>query len=211
MKIKVCGMKDKDNIGQLVGLKPDYIGFIFHSTSKRYIREIDQDILSIIPDVIKKVGVFVDEPMDSLIEKYLRNKINVLQLHGNEIPEYCEELRNLSIPVIKAFRINGYFDFKKTKVYESCCDYFLFDTAGKLAGGNGKKFDWSLLNQYKGDKPFFLSGGIGPEDLADLLQIEHPNFYGIDLNSGFETAPGEKDILKLGSFMDKLRIMNYEL
>ena len=204
-------MKDKDNIGQLVGLKPDYIGFIFHSTSKRYIREIDQDILSIIPDVIKKVGVFVDEPMDSLIEKYLRNKINVLQLHGNEIPEYCEELRNLSIPVIKAFRINGYFDFKKTKVYESCCDYFLFDTAGKLAGGNGKKFDWSLLNQYKGDKPFFLSGGIGPEDLADLLQIEHPNFYGIDLNSGFETAPGEKDILKLGSFMDKLRIMNYEL
>jgi len=205
MKIKVCGMKDKDNIDQLVRLNPDYIGFIFHPQSKRFVDKIDQDLLTLIPDRIKKVGVFVDEPLNSIVEKYLRNKINILQLHGNEIPEYCFELKKLKIPIIKTFKINQCFDFNKTEEYGPCCDYFLFDTAGAKAGGNGTKFNWELLNQYEGARPFFLSGGIGPKDLLSILRISHPKFFGIDVNSGFEIGPGKKDIGKLGIFINELR------
>ncbi len=205
MKIKVCGMKDKNNIDQLVKLNPDFIGFIFHPHSERYVGKIDEELLAIIPGHIQKAGVFVDEPIESIIGKYHLNKLDFLQLHGNEFPDYCRQLKKMGIQIIKTFRINRDFDFQKTEDYELCCDYFLFDTAGVLAGGTGKKFDWSLLNQYKGNKPFFISGGIGPDDLPSLLQIPHPKLSGIDVNSGFETEPGKKDIPKLGTFITELR------
>ena len=205
MKIKVCGMRDKNNIGQLIRLNPDYIGFIFHPESKRFVDTIEEDILAIIPESIKKVGVFVDEPINTLIEKYQRNKIDILQLHGNESPGYCSELKKLEIPVIKAFRIDEDFNFSRTSDYESSCDYFLFDTAGEKAGGNGLKFNWKLLNYYKGETPFFLSGGVGVEDLSSILQVSQSNFFGIDVNSKFETEPGKKDIGQLEVFFRKLR------
>jgi phosphoribosylanthranilate isomerase len=205
MKIKVCGMKDPVNIAELTALKPDYIGFIFHPLSGRYIERLGKEVLDIIPCDLKKVGVFVDEPIDLLVEKFLKNKLDLVQLHGSELPEYCEELKSMHIPIIKSFRITEYFNFQRTRAYESCCDYFLFDTAGKLAGGNGTKFDWELLAGYHGEKPFFLSGGIRPEDLDAIIRFTHPMLIGIDVNSGFESDPGKKDLLKLGTFIQKLR------
>lgn len=205
MKIKVCGMRDRDNIGQLIRLNPDFIGFIFHPQSKRFIDAIEEDILEVIPPRIKKVGVFVDESLHLVIEKYEKNKLEFVQLHGNESPGYCSQLKKLKIPVIKAFSIDEDFDFTETSAYESCCDYFLFDTAGEKAGGNGIKFNWELLNNYKGEIPFFLSGGIGEGDLPSILQVSHSKFFGIDVNSRFETEPGKKDIGRLEDFLWKLR------
>ena len=198
-------MRQKVNIEQLVRLNPDYIGFIFYPQSKRYVGdEIAEDILNLIPVNIKKVGVFVDEPLDSLIEKYRINRLDMIQLHGNELPDYCDKLKKMRIPVIKAFKFADDFDFKNIKSYESCCDYFLFDSAGTTVGGTGIKFDWSLINQYKGSKPFFLSGGIGSSDSQLVRNISHPNLVGVDVNSGFEIEPGVKDISKLSAFITEL-------
>jgi phosphoribosylanthranilate isomerase len=208
MKIKVCGMRDKDNIGQLIRLNPDFIGFIFHPQSKRFIDAIEEDILKVIPPEINKVGVFVDESLHVVIEKYEKNKLEFVQLHGNESPGYCSHLKKMKIPVIKAFRIDEGFDFAETSAYESCCDYFLFDTAGEKAGGNGIKFNWELLNSYKGEVPFFLSGGIGKEDLSSLLKFNHSNFFGVDVNSRFEKEAGIKDTDKLENFIRKIRGIN---
>lgn len=212
MKIKVCGMRDRNNIDQLIQLNPDFIGFIFYPESKRFVGTIEEDILAVIPQSTKKVGVFVDEPLDSIIKKYQSNKLDALQLHGNESPEYCYQLKNLKIQIIKAFKIDEDFDFNRTISYESSCDYFLFDTAGEKAGGNGIKFYWEVLSKYKGSKPFFLSGGIGEEDLSSIIKFTHPNFFGIDVNSRFETESGIKDTDKLENFIRKLRReMRYEL
>jgi len=206
MKIKVCGMRQKNNIEQLVRLNPDYIGFIFYPQSKRYIGDqISEDILNLIPVNIMKVGVFVDEPLDLLLEKYRINSLDMIQLHGSEVPDYCSELKKIGIPVIKAFKFADDFDFHSIKAYESCCDFFLFDTAGQSVGGTGIKFDWQLINQYMGNKPFFLSGGIGSSDLEAVRNISHIHLYGVDVNSGFETAPAMKDILKVSAFINELR------
>jgi phosphoribosylanthranilate isomerase len=205
MKIKVCGMRQRENIEELVRLNPDFIGFIFHSASKRFIGDqIAEYIIDIIPDNILKVGVFVDEPFELLLEKYRLNNLDVLQLHGNERSEYCLQLQKMGITVIKAFKLTDDFNFEDLKPYETCCDYFLFDTAGKTVGGTGIKFDWGLINKYKGSKPFFLSGGIRSSDLQAISNISHPNLMGIDVNSGFETAPAMKDISKLSTFIRDL-------
>jgi phosphoribosylanthranilate isomerase len=206
LKIKVCGMKQKGNIEQLVSLNPDYIGFIFYPQSKRYVGEqIAEDVLKIIPSNIQKVGVFVDEPFRTLQKKYRLNKLDVLQLHGNESPGYCLKLKKRGIPVIKAFLITEDFDFGCIKPYESCCDYFLFDTAGLTVGGTGIKFNWELINHYKGSKPFFLSGGIAPSDYHSIKKILHPELFAADINSGFELIPGFKDIAKVSTFIKNLR------
>ena len=206
MKIKVCGMLQEQNIEQLVGLNPDYIGFIFYKHSKRYIGDhITEEIHSLIPANIQKVGVFVDEPFHSLLEKNRLNKLDILQLHGSELPGYCLKLKKRGITVIKAFLITEDFDFECVKSYEPCCDYFLFDTAGQTVGGTGIKFNWDLINQYKGNKPFFLSGGIGSSDCNSIRNILHPQLFAVDVNSGFETEPGIKDILKVSTFINELR------
>ena len=210
MKIKVCGMRDRENIEHLVGLKPDFIGFIFYPQSKRYAGDrINDEIIDQIPGTINKVGVFVDESMESILEKYHLNRLDLLQLHGNETPDYCQKLKELDISVIKAFSITHDFDFRSIHAYEFSCDYFLFDTAGKTAGGTGIKFDWNILNQYKGGTPFFLSGGIGPSDKESILSISHHLLTGIDINSGFETAPGQKDIGKLEPFINSIRATTF--
>jgi len=206
MKIKVCGMRDSGNIGELVKLKPDYIGFIFYQKSKRYVGEqIPDKINRLIPASIQKVGIFVDEPFDTLHEKFRNNQLDLVQLHGNELPDYCERLRALNIPVIKAFSVAADFDFETTVPYHPFCNYFLFDTAGDLRGGNGIKFNWEKLDQYMGRKPFFLCGGIQPDDLDEIKKLSHSQLHAVDVNSGFEIEPGVKDISKLRLFLDELR------
>jgi len=206
MKIKVCGMRNPSNIDDLVKLKPDYIGFIFYPKSKRFIGEqIPDEIQSLIPVYIQKVGVFVDEPFDNLLEKFKNNKLDMIQLHGRELPGYCERLKKLDIPVIKVFSVDASFDFETVKSYDPFCDYYLFDTASELRGGSGLKFDWKKLDQYKDDKPFFLSGGIKSTDVEEIKQITHNELYAIDVNSGFEIEPAIKDIPKLKSFIEELK------
>ena len=206
LKIKVCGMTDADNVANLVALQPDYIGFIFYPKSKRYAGDtIDEEILATIPAYIMKVGVFVDEPLHSLLDKFNNNMFDMVQLHGNEIPAYCEQLKRLNIPVIKVFGIDSHFDFSVTQNYEPYCSYFLFDTGGQSdKGGTGTHFDWTVLQRYAGATPFFLSGGIGPHDAEAILQLGHPALFGIDLNSQFEIGPGIKDIDALEAFFDQL-------
>ena len=206
MKIKVCGMRNQSNIKDLVKLKPDYIGFIFYPKSKRFVGEqIPDEIQALIPVYIQKVGVFVDEPFDNLLEKFKSNKLDMIQLHGSELPGYCERLKRLDIPVIKVFSINSDFDFETVKQFNPFCDYYLFDTAGDFRGGTGIKFDWNKLDEYKENIPFFLSGGIQSTDIEDVKGILHNELYAIDVNSGFEIEPGVKDIPKLKSFIEKLK------
>jgi len=199
-------MRNPSNIEDLVKLKPDYIGFIFYPKSKRFIGEIIPDeIQALIPVYIQKVGVFVDEPFDNLLEKFRTNKLDMIQLHGSELPGYCERLKKLDIPVIKVFGITSDFDFQTVRPYNQYCDYFLFDTSGEERGGTGKKFDWATLEKYNEDKPFFLSGGIHPDDVDAINRLPYSKLHGVDINSGFETEPGIKNISVVKAFIGELR------
>jgi phosphoribosylanthranilate isomerase len=206
MKIKVCGMCNPSNIAELVKLKPDYLGFIFYPKSSRFIGyQIPDEIGAIVPPTIQKVGIFVDEPISNLTGIFRKNNLDMIQLHGCEPVEYCESLKRLNIPLIKAFNISPDFDFETLNPYYDCCDYYLFDTATKLHGGSGTKFNWDILYQYKGDKPYFLSGGIQPDDIDELRLLSHKDLYAVDVNSGFETHAGVKNIPNLKSFIDRIR------
>lgn len=196
MKLKVCGLKQPENINEVAGLQPDYMGFICYAPSPRYIAGLTLGMLAGLPADIIKTAVFVNETEDiigSLINAF---GFDALQLHGNESPEFCSIFKG-SVQVIKAFGVDDGFDFGRLDAYVGHVDLFLFDTKTPGHGGSGKTFNWQLLNNYKLDVPFFLSGGIGPENLEEIKDIEHPQFYGVDLNSRFETAPGMKDIEKL--------------
>lgn len=196
MKIKVCGLKIPDNISEVAALQPDYMGFICYGRSPRYIDELEADDLNDVPGNIIRTGVFVNEDADQingLIEKY---NFKAIQLHGSETPEFCAQFRG-RVQVIKAFGVDGNFDFDTLKPYEKVVDIFLFDTKTAAHGGSGKTFDWAVLNKYTLDVPFYLSGGIGLENLEEVKKIDHPQLAGLDLNSRFELSPGNKDINKL--------------
>jgi phosphoribosylanthranilate isomerase len=195
MKVKICGMKYPDNILEVSSLLPDYMGFIFWEKSSRY---FDATIPAL-PGSIKKVGVFVNETLPIIIQKVLKHDLQVVQLHGKESVDFCQELRSQlpkGIEIIKVFSIQDEFDFSVLKPFEEFCDYFLFDTKGKLPGGNGTTFDWTVLKKYPSTKPFFLSGGIGLEELEAVQEITKTNLpvYAIDVNSKFEIEPGLKKI-----------------
>lgn len=205
MKIKVCGMKYPENIQELNKLPIDYMGMIFYEKSPRYIDyQLWQNVGDIHSRNIKRVGVFVNSKIDFIVEMIDKYKLDLIQLHGNESPNFCSEL-NKFIPIIKAFSISESSDFEQTKAYEGLPGYFLFDTKTPQYGGSGKKFDWAILDTYDGDTPFFLSGGISAEDVQQIEAIKHPRLYGIDLNSKFETEPGLKDIQLLDQFIKQLR------
>ncbi len=198
MIVKVCGMRDAENIREVEALGIDLMGFIFWSKSSRYVSE-KPDYL---PTKCKRVGVFVDEDIE-VVKKIAQDyALDYIQLHGNETPDYCALLKGHKL--IKAFNIATAEDFVKTKPYEGIVDYFLFDTKGKSVGGNGEKFDWSVLDDYHGTTPFILSGGIGPDDTARIRSFHHPQLAGIDLNSKFEDAPALKNIQKLKTFLEQL-------
>jgi phosphoribosylanthranilate isomerase len=201
MKIKVCGMRDPVNIDAVAALQPDYMGFIFYPQSPRYIGETEKNFVA---ENLIKTGVFVNENAEKINELIDRHNFDAIQLHGNESPEFCESFRN-KVTVIKAFGINENFDFGQLVSYEVSVDYFLFDAKTEKHGGSGQLFDWSLLDQYKMDIPFFLSGGLSLENLEEIKAIKHLRFYGVDLNSRFEIEPGLKDINKLKKAFDILR------
>jgi phosphoribosylanthranilate isomerase len=191
-------MRDAENIREVEALGIDLIGFIFWSKSSRYVSE-KPDYL---PTKCKRVGVFVDEDIE-VVKKIAQDyALDYIQLHGNETPDYCALLKGHKL--IKAFNIATAEDFEQTKPYEGLVKYFLFDTKGKSVGGNGTKFDWSVLDDYHGTTPFILSGGIGPDDAARIRSFHHPQLAGIDLNSKFEDAPALKNIQKLKTFLEQL-------
>jgi phosphoribosylanthranilate isomerase len=200
MKIKVCGLKYKDNIDEIAKLKVDYLGFIFYSKSKRFVGEDFE--MPETPKHILKIGVFVNADIDYVIEKVNRYKLNGVQIHGDESAEYCKELKAIlnadDVVILKAFGIDEAFDFNSLKDYEQHCDYFLFDTKTKDYGGSGKQFDWKILENYNNPTPYFISGGIGVEEFKDVkANANLLNYFAIDVNSKFEIEPGLKNIDKL--------------
>lgn len=199
MMTKVCGMRDAQNIRDVEALGVDWIGMIFWPKSKRYVAEVP----SYLPEHLKKVGVFVDSTLDDILQHISDYQLDIIQLHGQESPDFAKALKPHTI--IKAFNIEKADDLLQTEKYEGIADYFLFDTKGKMVGGNGQKFDWSVLTAYQGKTPFLLSGGIGPEDAESVRSFHHPRCIGIDLNSRFESEPGFKDINQLKTFINKLR------
>lgn len=195
MKLKICGMKYPENILEIGSLLPDYMGFIFWEKSARYF----DGILPELPKSIKKTGVFVNETIPIILEKTEKYNLQAIQLHGHESAAFCLELKtklDASIEIIKVFSADENFDFSVLEPFEAVCDYFLFDTKGKLPGGNGTTFDWKILQKYPSTKPFFLSGGIGIEELDAVTEILKTNLpiYAIDINSKFEIEPGLKNI-----------------
>ena len=207
LKIKVCGMRDPENIQELTASFPNYFGFIFYPKSKRYLgKNPDLDIFNQVPSSIKKVGVFVNENEAEVLRICKAYGLEVAQLHGSEPPEYCKRIQNEELVVFKAFAVNDAFDFSKLELYEGVVDYFLFDTKGKLPGGTGLKFNWYILKKYQLSTPFFLSGGIAPNDLESIQTFEHPALFGIDINSGFEIEPALKDVAKVKTFINRIKI-----
>ena len=195
MKLKICGMKYPENILEVSELLPDYMGFIFWEKSSRF---FDGEIPEI-PKSIKKVGVFVNATLEEINSKIKKYDLNVIQLHGNESDVFCFELKSKisnHIQIIKVFSANDAFDFSVLEPFENACDYFLFDTKGKLPGGNGITFNWQILEKYHSRKPFFLSGGIGLDEIEKIKNLNLP-IYAIDVNSKFEIEAGLKNIEKL--------------
>ncbi|MFN8436482.1 MAG: phosphoribosylanthranilate isomerase [Cytophagales bacterium] len=205
LKIKVCGMREAQNIQQVAALSPDYMGFIFYDKSKRYVGD-KFSIPEISPD-IKKVGVFVDERLDQMLKIADKHKLNTIQLHGNESAYKCQKLKDAGYEVFKVFSIGNVFNFKELIPYEFFVDCFLFDTKGVEHGGNGVSFDWNIMNKYGSDKPFILAGGIGPEHELEVanLKFDFHKLFGIDINSKFEIEPGLKDVTKLQTFINNLK------
>lgn len=199
MIIKVCGMRDSENIQQVEELRPDWLGFIFWPKSSRYVSTFP----GYMPTHAKRVGVFVDEDIETVRQTAHDYALDIIQLHGQESPEYAAQLREWE--VVKAISVSSREDIMTYQCYEGHVDYFLFDTKCKTVGGSGQHFDWQVLDAYDGQTPFLLSGGIGPDDAERVSTFRHPQCIGIDLNSRFETAPGLKDIHKLKEFIKKLR------
>ncbi|MFB2120647.1 phosphoribosylanthranilate isomerase [Parapedobacter sp. 2B3] len=195
-KIKICGLKQPDNIREVIALQPDYIGLIFYPGSRRFIDQLDADWVMGLHGT-KKTGIFVDAAIHEVKTAIQRYGFQAVQLHGAEAPAYCATLADCGVEIIKAFGINERFDWTIVRGYETIVDYFLFDTQSTQHGGTGKRFDWTLLAGYTGNTPFFLSGGIGAENIADALRLDDSRLYALDLNSRFETAPGVKDIALL--------------
>jgi len=187
-------MKYSDNILEVGTLLPDYMGFIFWEKSARYF----DAVIPQLPESIKKTGVFVDETIENIISKVEIHNLQAVQLHGKESVEFCVNLKTSladSIEIIKVFSVADDFDFAVLAPFEGVCDYFLFDTKGKLPGGNGTTFDWKVLEKYPSKKPFFLSGGIGLNEMDavnEILKTDLP-IYAIDVNSKFEIEPGLKN------------------
>ena len=201
MLVKVCGMREAENIHAIESLKIDFMGFIFYPKSPRYVKE-KPDYL---PVHCQRVGVFVNASKAEILNRTKDFDLDFVQLHGDESPEQCAALKAEGLQVIKAFPIGQDYDWKNTYMYKGVADYFLFDTAGPSHGGSGKRFDWKILKDYSGDTPFLLSGGIRPESLNDVLAFRHPQFRGVDLNSGFETSPGVKDVGLLNEFINNIK------
>lgn len=198
-------MREPKNIEQVAQLGVDMMGFIFYPKSPRYVSYVlarsDAD------RKVCRVGVFVNDSIPEILDKIHSFSLNAVQMHGNESRELCEQLReaNRDIKIIKAISVSNAGDIQKYKEYVGAVDYFLFDTKCKTVGGSGQQFDWQILDEYDGDVPFLLSGGIGPEDAFRIRTFHHSQCVGIDLNSRFEIEPGVKDVEKLNKFLNEIK------
>ena len=204
LKVKVCGMKFPQNIETVSALNPDMMGFIFYPNSPRYVERLDLKALSTLPENILKIGVFVNQKFVDTFLMVERYKLDGVQLHGSESVDYCISFREHSLIVLKSFSISIASDFDKTKAYDGACDYFVFDAKSASFGGSGLKFDWNILSDYKGETPFFLSGGITVDDVETIKNINHLKFAGVDINSKFEISPGLKSMVMLNKFVNQL-------
>jgi len=212
-KIKVCGMRERFNIEALCQLPVDFIGLIFYEKSSRFIEAegVDLDFLKtkfkskeIIPKNISKVGVFVNEEAEVVLGKVKEFQLDYVQLHGKENVFYCKKIKDAGVKIIKAFPVDERFSFTNLAAYRFYCDYFLFDTKGKLPGGNGVVFNWDVLEKYKGEISFFLSGGLAPGMEAKIIDFKHDQLAVLDLNSGFENKPGFKNVDLISEFLNKI-------
>lgn len=198
MRLKVCGMRDPENIRQLLQLKPDYLGFIFYEKSPRHVGDqLDVTLLKSFPSTTEKVGVFVNAPIDYLKEQVQKYGLDLVQLHGDESVDYVAELYAVGIRVMKVFSVGESFDFKVLGQYNPFVEFFLFDTKGKERGGTGKTFNWSILKEYDLNVPFFLSGGIDTDNIDKLRELSGLPIHALDVNSRFELEPGLKDVSKV--------------
>ena len=221
-------MKYENNIIDVAEMQPDYLGFIFYENSSRNFNATIPEV----PDSVKKIGVFVNAKFDFIIDKVETHNLQGVQLHGDESPEFCNQIKrhyeeqsdevisldkinylSQSFIIIKVFSIKNLFDFNILEPYEDVCKYYLFDTKGKKRGGNGKTFNWNVFKKYKSKKPYFLSGGIGPDEMESLLLfLKRPEAdlcCTLDVNSKFETASGIKDIKQLKEFRYQLTKNGY--
>lgn len=205
MKIKVCGITSLQQLKTLGDLGIDYAGMILYEKSKRFPGVLqEEEKMAIKKTPIAKVGVFVNASFETIAQAVDDLGLKAVQLHGDESPELCRELQKL-VTVIKVFPIGGSESIQEmVKPFEDVCAYFLFDTQSQDYGGSGQQFDWQILQQAEIGKPFFLSGGIGPDDVDQIKAFHHPYFYGVDLNSRFETRPGLKDINQVKIFQGKI-------
>jgi len=205
LKVKVCGMKSSEEIQELIDSNLiDYIGFIFYPKSLRYITEVPK-----LDGKFKRVGVFVNEELETIQAKINGYTLDVLQLHGNESVSEVKQLKEvIQKPIFKAFGIDERFDFKICTSYEPYVDAFLFDTKTEKYGGSGKQFDWSILQNYKGEKPFVLSGGLDEKALNELKNYSFRKMVGVDLNSKFELSPGQKDTKRIIQTIKQIKNAN---
>jgi phosphoribosylanthranilate isomerase len=209
LAVKICGMKETDNILEIASLKPAYLGFIFAKKSPRYF----DGVIPELPESVKKVGVFVEETVEGVVEIVKKHQLEAVQLHGNESVAFCQKLKtelDSHIQMIKVFSVGADFDFDALKPFEKYCDNFLLDTKGKFPGGNGTQFDWQILEKYTSKKPFFLSGGIGVEDVAAIEELQNRNLplHAIDCNSKLEISAGVKNKQQCEDFLEKFAVIN---
>lgn len=205
LKLKVCGMRDQENIQDLVDLKPDFIGFIFYPKSPRYVGDMDEDAIMRIPISIHKVGVFVNETIDNIVSIANTYGLEYIQLHGDEDLSFASALKERGLKIIKVFRVMDTVPFF-AKNYVGIADYLLFDTASMNYGGSGRHFDWNILKNYNLEIPFLLSGGVQLADIPKIKSMDIEQLAGIDVNSRFETEPAMKDI----GLLKKLKSALYE-
>ncbi|MDR3367368.1 MAG: phosphoribosylanthranilate isomerase [Prevotellaceae bacterium] len=204
MKVKVCGMKDADNVAAIARLEPDYMGLIFYDRSPRFAGGLPPEALGSLSPRTLRVGVFVNAARDYIAAQAVRYRLDLLQLHGDESPADCAWFKS-GYGIIKAFGVQTAADFTATHRYEGLCDYFLFDTKSPQRGGSGEKFDHRLLKSYNSPTPFFLSGGIAPEDAANMAALCFPSCEALDVNSRFEVLPGVKNVAEVGRFIGAVR------
>ncbi len=205
-------MREAENIRKLLALQPDYMGFIFYEKSSRFVgEELDEKLLKSFPFTTRKVGVFVNATAAYILEKTKKYELDYVQLHGEELPDFCKHLKHKGVNIIKAFSVDENFNFGKLQNYKPYCDFFLFDTKGEQRGGNGTAFDWSILDKYDNEKPFFLAGGIDLENAHNALEIKGLKIHSLDVNSKFEISPALKDINKIEELMNIIKPAMAEL
>jgi phosphoribosylanthranilate isomerase len=204
LKLKVCGMRDHRNILDVERIQPDLMGFIFYPASPRFVGE-DFRIPNQLSSSVQRVGVFVNDTRQNIRRRIVENGLTAIQLHGNETPAECSQLKSENMKVIKVFHVDEKFDFAITEPYKSVVDFFLFDSKGKYYGGNASAFGWDILQKYDQEIPFFLSGGISLENTDQLDALRGMNLYAIDVNSGVEVSAGMKDVLKVSMIKDRIK------